>query len=86
MITTKTRLLIVAVFLAVLAVAGFVTARLEAIEPGGSCENSSQRDSCSGPGAACISADQGDDYCSIESQSQSTQRSRRTMLARALVG
>jgi hypothetical protein len=66
MISAKTKLVIVAVFVALLSIAGFVAAKLEAIEPGGSCENSSQRDSCSGPGAACISADKGDDYCSIE--------------------
>ena len=51
-ITPKTKLIIVAVFVALLSIAGFVAAKLEAIEPGGSCENSSQRDSCSGPGAA----------------------------------
>ena len=71
MISTKTKLVIIAVFVALLSVAGFVAAKLEAIPVGGSCENSSQRDSCSGPGAACISADKGDDYCSIECKSTS---------------
>jgi hypothetical protein len=71
MITTKVKLVIIGVFVALLSVAGFVAAKLEAIAPGGSCENSSQRDSCSGPGAACISADTGDDYCSIECQQSS---------------
>jgi hypothetical protein len=66
MLSAKTKLVIIAVFVALLSIAGFVAAKLEAIQPGGSCENSSQRDSCSGPGAACISADKGDDYCSIE--------------------
>jgi hypothetical protein len=66
MVSTKLKLIIIGVFVALLSVAGFVAAKLEAIAPGGSCENSSQRDSCSGPGAACISADKGDDYCSIE--------------------
>lgn len=71
MISMKTKLVIIAVFVALLSVAGFVAAKLEAIAPGSSCENSSQRDSCSGPGAACISADKGDDYCSIECQASS---------------
>jgi hypothetical protein len=71
MISMKTKLVIIAVFVALLSIAGFVAAKLEAIEPGGSCENSSQRDSCSGPGAACISADKGDDYCSIECKATS---------------
>ena len=71
MISAKVKLLIVGVFVALLAIAGFVAAKLEAIAPGGSCENSSQRDSCSGPGAACISADKGHDYCSIECKQSS---------------
>jgi hypothetical protein len=66
MISAKVKLLIVGVFVALLCIAGFVAAKLEAIPPGGSCENSSQRDSCSGPGAACITPEKGDDYCSIE--------------------
>jgi hypothetical protein len=65
MISTKTKLIAIAVFVALLSVAGLVASKLEAIPVGGSCQNASQHDSCSGPGAACISSP-GGDYCSIE--------------------
>jgi hypothetical protein len=64
MITTKTKLIAIALFVALLSVAGIVVSKLEAIPVGGSCANSSERDSCSGPDAACITADAGN-YCSI---------------------
>ena len=64
MISTKTKLIAAAIFVALLSIAGIVASKLEAIEVGGSCANTSQRDSCSGRDAACISSDAGD-YCSI---------------------
>lgn len=64
MISTKTKLIAVAIFVALLSIAGIVASKLEAIEVGGSCANASQHDSCSGRDAACISSDAGD-YCSI---------------------
>jgi hypothetical protein len=64
MITGKTKLIIVAIFVVLLSIGGFVANKLEAIEVGGSCANTSQRDSCSGKDAACITSDAGN-YCSV---------------------
>ena len=73
MISTKTKLIAIAVFVALLSVAGIVASKLEAIPVGGSCANSSQRDSCSGPDAACITVGPGNDgnYCSISCKATS---------------
>ncbi|MEN9578475.1 MAG: hypothetical protein RJA70_1484 [Pseudomonadota bacterium] len=60
----KSKIIIIAAFLVLLGVGGYIASVLEAIEVGGSCANTSQRDSCAGPGAACITADSGN-YCSI---------------------
>ena len=62
--STKTKFIVIAAFFVLLSIAGFIANKLEAIEIGGSCANTSQRDSCTGPGAACITADTGN-YCSI---------------------
>ena len=70
MISTKTKLIAVAIFVALLSIAGVVVSKLEAIEVGGSCANSSQRDSCSGPDASCITSDAGN-YCSISCKAKS---------------
>ncbi len=67
MISTKTKLIAIAIFVALLSIAGIVASKLEAIEVGGSCANASQHDSCSGRDAACISSDAGN-YCSISCQ------------------
>lgn len=70
MISGKLKLIIIASFVVLLSIAGFVANKLEAIEVGGSCANSSQRDSCSGKDAACISSSAGD-YCSISCNASS---------------
>jgi hypothetical protein len=62
--SNKTKFIVIAVSFVLLGIAGFIANKLEAIEVGGSCANTSQRDSCAGPGAACISAEAGN-YCSI---------------------
>ncbi len=64
MLSNKIKLIVIAIFVVLLGVGGLVANKLEAIPVGGSCANASQHDSCSGPDAACISADSGD-YCSI---------------------
>ncbi len=65
MISTKTKLIAIAIFVALLSIAGIVASKLEAVEVGGACEP--QHDSCTGRDAACLTSDAGK-YCSISCQ------------------
>jgi len=62
MISGKTKFIIIALFVALLGVGGFVANKLEAVEVGGACEP--HKDSCTGRDAACLTSDT-EKYCSI---------------------
>jgi hypothetical protein len=62
MITGKTKLIVIAIFVALLGIGGFVANKLEAVEVGGACEP--HHDSCTGRDAACLTSDK-EKYCSI---------------------
>ncbi len=68
MISAKTKLIIIAIFIALLGIGGFVANKLEAVEVGGACEP--QHDSCTGRDAACLTSDK-EKYCSISCAAKS---------------
>ena len=63
MITTKTKLIVIGVFFALLAVVGVIASRAEAKKVGDPCETYQSSD-CSGEGGACL-ASKGGNYCSV---------------------
>jgi hypothetical protein len=68
MVSGKIKFIAVAVFVALLSIAGVVVNKLEAVEVGGACEP--QHDSCTGRDAACLTSDT-EKYCSISCTARS---------------